>query len=996
MVLGKNEKLMRIKYIVFVVILWCLVTVDVVSQPRKLQYYPDGRDIVCVNGDNRYTRALYGSYTDFRVETSDRPIFGIYRGKEHRNIRFRLLLNGRVLPLEETVHCEARYQAGCRTYSLKDPLMGNGQLIITVLMMPDSETALWQFSSKDIPLDAILEGVMCGIKHPKLNRSGDMNANPSDCFDPAPDENHRQTVRWRVGKDATYVVFSAESEGQYTFTTVNGAIGQPLWKKARKHHEWLAGRIVFETPDPYINTLGGALTAAADGTWGGEVWMHGAVAWRMPLNGWRAGYLGDVLGMPERARSHFSAYAASQVTDKAPVLPHPAQDPDKALARSVKQWGTPMYSNGYICRNPHRNDQMHHYDMNLNYIDELLWHFEYDADTAYMRRMWPVLQRHLAWEKRNFDPDDDGLYDAYCCIWASDALYYNSGAVTHSSAYNYRGFSLAAKIAEKIGEDPTYYRQEAEKTLRAMNERLWMNNRGHWAEYQDFMGLKRLHEHAALWTIYTPIDCGAATPEQAFRATQYVDSCIPHIPVVTEGQDSGLYTLSTTDWQPYDWSINNVAAAEVMHTALAYFQAGRSKEGFQLVKANILDQAFLGDSPGNFGQVSYYDKVRGEIYRDFSDNCGISARTLIQGLFGIIPDALNGRCILRPGFPAAWDHAAITTPYLKYSFHREGNKEVYEIEQHFTRPLQIVLRQNTGYGYVETLGTDKQKQTIIVNRPQQESAPQPLLTAASSDNRQWGNLFEEVITDRMETVEIDRYYNSKVSDIFQNQYLSPRSPYTTLAIPVQGIGEWCHPDMTADIDESALRQKANNGILHVGIGGGIPFRFPQEGKDIIYTSLWDNYPDSLSLPLQGSASHAYLLMAGSTNHMQSHIDNGIVVFTYTDGSADTLHLQNPHNWCPIEQDYYDDGLAFRMAHPRPYRIDFATGKTSRTLLPQTTHWGVSSSESGGVTINNRNFLKGAGIILDMPLNKKKALSSMTLRTLSNDVVIGLMGVTLQR
>lgn len=37
---------------------------------------------------------------------------------------------------------------------------------------------------------------------------------------------------------------------------------------------------------------------------------------------------------------------------------------------------------------------------------------------------------------------NDGLYDAYCCIWASDALYYNSGAVTHSSAYNYRANKL--------------------------------------------------------------------------------------------------------------------------------------------------------------------------------------------------------------------------------------------------------------------------------------------------------------------------------------------------------------------------------------------------------------------------------------------------------------------------------------------------------------------------------------------------------------------------
>ena len=327
-----------------------------------------------------------------------------------------------------------------------------------------------------------------------------------------------------------------------------------------------------------------------------------------------------MLGWNDRAVSHFDAYAKSQVTNVEPVIPHPSQDPKMNLARAEKKWGTQMYSNGYICRNPERNDQMHHYDMNLNYIDELLWHFQYDADTAYMRKMWPVIKLHLAWEKRNYDPDGDHLYDAYCCIWASDALYYNGGAVTHSSAYNYRGNKLAARIAEIIGEDPEPYRKEAEAILTAMNERLWLSEKGVWAEYQDAMGLKRKHDHPAVWSIYTPIDCGACTPEQAYQATRYVDEHLPHIPV----EKTGLYTIATSDWLPYSWSINNVAAAEVMHTALAYYEAGRADEAYRLMKGNILDQMYYGASPGNFGQVSYYDAARGECYRDFGDCIGIS------------------------------------------------------------------------------------------------------------------------------------------------------------------------------------------------------------------------------------------------------------------------------------------------------------------------------------------------------------------------------------
>ncbi len=87
---------------------------------------------------------------------------------------------------------------------------------------------------------------------------------------------------------------------------------------------------------------------------------------------------------------------------------------------------------------------------------------------------------------------------------------------------------------------------------------------------------------------------------------------------------------------------------------------------------------------------------------------------------------------------------------------------------------------------------------------------------------------------------------------------SPRSPYTTLQLPKQGIGEWCHPTLTADIDDSGMRAQVRSGLLSTSLG--VPFRTPAEGKNIAFTSLWDNYPDSLTIPLTGKASHAYLLL----------------------------------------------------------------------------------------------------------------------------------------
>ena len=224
-----------------------------------------------------------------------------------------------------------------------------------------------------------------------------------------------------------------------------------------------------------------------------------------------------------------------------------------------------MYSNGYICRRPGKKTEMSHYDMNLVYIDAMLRHFMHTGDTAAMRRLFPVLKRHLEWERLNFDPDGDYLYDAYCCIWASDALYYSGGAVTHSSAYNYFANKLAVEVARAIGENSWQFIWDAIGINNAIDSKLWMPDRGCWAEFRETDG--RLHPFPALWTIYHAIDSRVGNEFKWYTATRYIDREIPHIPL---NCDTSLYTLSTTNWKPYSWSINNVAIAEVMHTALAY------------------------------------------------------------------------------------------------------------------------------------------------------------------------------------------------------------------------------------------------------------------------------------------------------------------------------------------------------------------------------------------------------------------------------------------
>lgn len=988
---------------------------------RTLQYKPEGKGFVRENGRNRFTRALYGSHQNWRLETSDRPLFATYDKGKGWNIQLRLKVGEQIYALDSTSYCKVYYEGGRRGYLLKDALWGSGEVHVEAFAEHEGNNALWQFRTEGFGKKEVKTLQLFALRQPiaktKMNRNGDLGTDPRENFDPRPNcpDSLIQNLSWKA-QGTTYL----RLENNDALRVLMAKEGERLVAKETQFYSQLSSQLDFQTPDPLINTLGPTLMAAADGLWDGETWQHGCIGWRTPLAGWRGGYVGDATGWFERSKHHFRAYAASMVRDIEPVIPHPAQDSSKNMARSVEKWGTPMYSNGYICKLPNNDRKMSHYDMNLNYIDELLWHFQYHADTAMMREFWPTLKLHLEWEKRNWDPDGEHLYDGYCCIWASDALYYNSGAVTHASAYNYRGNLLIARIAELIGEDPTPYRQEAEAILVAMNERLWVTPEGevpgHWAEFQDFMGLKRLHPNAALWSIYTPIDCQACTPEQAYQATRWVDACIPHIPLNIKDCPSQFspFTMSTSDWMPYAWSTNNVAHEEVANMALAYFIAGRREVGYQLLYSDLLDEMCAGGCPGNFGQISHYDKALKEAYRDFGDNIGITSRAIIQGLFGIRPDALYGHCYLQPGFPLEWDSVRVCTPYFSYRFHRENGQDIYDVEQNFPQPLQVILRLPLGDGrFVEVKGTDQKNQrlTIATSTFPEHDLPAAPSYRPSLDERALG-LGELTVGEKstLTLFDLSDSYNASVDDIYRQQYLSPRSPYTTLEIPTQGMGDWCVPLMTAKIEDDGLRARiSDDDVFDTELG--VRFRLPKEGQNIVYTSLWDNYPDSVAITVSEAATkvttnaerYLYLLLAGSTNNMQSRIDNGLVIAHYDDGRADTLHLINPYNWCPIEQDYYYDNHAFWSTANHPYRVHLGSGKVSRTLKRELQQTGA---DNGAVNIHVTDFEAdtpiakglsipdGAAQILKMPLSAGHRLTSISLHTLSNDVVIGLMAITL--
>ncbi|MEO8109070.1 MAG: DUF4450 domain-containing protein [Ginsengibacter sp.] len=1116
---------------------------------RSIHYKPEGKDFVCVNPTRRFNRALYGTNTAFRVEAGDLPEFAMYMPGMGGNFKFGLINGKESKWLTDAKNIRAIYRPGSMLYEIRDPMLGNGSLHISVLALADAEGMIIKTQVINADKKVELLWAFGGASGKKFSRDGDIGADPESAFYLQPDyckDNFYQIKKntfqlsYGTGKVLTEeeryeiqqspvsgsqknslkhlagifppnsVIHVADANEQATplnlfqsdssaLPVITGKMNasnainyfliqnvtslkiiyqelEKVFDNAEKAREKIADRIKLSTPDPYINTLASTLCIAADAIWEAPSYLHGAVAWRMRLPGWRGPYVADPLGWHDRAREHFSSYALSQLTS--PLTGLVIADTSLHLARQLEKLGTSLFSDGYICRNPNGDFRPHHYDMNLVFIDALLNHFKWIGDIAFVKKMWPVLQRHLAWEKRNFDTDDDCLYDSYADIWASDALQYSGGGVMHSSAYNYRANKMAAEIASMIGENPTPYQKEADHIFHAMQTELWMPSNGWYAEYKDALGLKLLHPSAGLWTIYHSIDSKVPDNFQAYQCLKYIDDNIPHMPVRAKGiADSNMYVLSTTNWQPYTWSLNNVVLAENLNTSLAYWQGGRPEEAFRLWRSSLIESMFLGASPGNFEQLSFYDAIRGELYRDFADPIGVAARTLVEGLFGIEPNALNDTLLIKPGLPSQWNFASLSVPDISFDFKRKSNVDFYTITPLFQKEINLKFIARARMDNVESITVNgkivqwKQLEnaiglpSIVLNIPTEKNYnieikwegksfekpplkdsftnnenlqiqfaderiikvfdPQKCLKQATTKDHQLnavvqseGNktFFVEVQqgiftywqpfsfyvksniknkTDTplikgqsvFDTIDLHHFYNAKVTDIFKQQYLEPRVKSPTLQLPTQGIGNWAAPLAQANIDDEGLRKLAANNN-EITTPNGVPFNTPSDSllNNIVFTSQWDNYPNSIMIPLSGKASQLYLLMAGSTNPMQSRLTNGMIVVSYADNTSDTLLLRNPENWWPIEQDYYIDGFAFTTGEEVPERLYLKEGKFGKSLPSYISIKGLTNIGIDG----------GAATVLDMSLDKTRTLKSLQLYAVANDVVIGLMGATLIR
>jgi Domain of unknown function (DUF4450) len=712
------------------------------------------------NGTEFFNRPLYGPNIPFRVDGGDLPEFSLYLPGHGGNLRLGIAgAEGAERWLFQASSVIMRYAAGRLLYEVRDELLGH-EAVLRVEALTIGAGLWLEVSGEHLTPGIALTWAFAGVSGRKGKRNGDIGCEvepvsrffqvrPEECRDnswsvhnteaevvarkiriqlQAPEAsemrigdgtlwNHGWSVLWASSAETTKPEFPLVagrvaldgSAVRLRLNVLEGATQPSLPSQSpedfahrRADLAHTAGAVTWSTPDPWLDGMASALNIAADAIWDEALGcvMHGAVAWRMPLAGWRGPYVLDVTGRHDRMQRHLRRWIARQnvsaITNGSGGLPTPQGFIEIAPATGTPNAGSAgtrtenlLHSNGDLSHN--------HYDMNLVFFDALLRHLRWTGDAAFAREAWPALVRHAAWERRlfrrNFGSAKDPLplYEAYAAIWASDNLQYNGGGATHSSAYNVFLNLGMASVAEMIGEDPAAYRAEAHAISTAMRKLLWIPERGAFAESKNWLGEQTLSESPAMWTLYHAIDSEVTTPKEAWQMAAERLRAVRKVPVTGPDVPEGGWQIACSDWMPYEWSLTLLALGENLHTALALFQAGMSEQGYGLLRGCLIDAGYRGLCPGNFPMSLQLDPHRQESQRDFGDPIGCASRTIVEGLWGILPDLSSSRLKLRPQLPPEWNHASLHHLELDLAYAREGFAETWTITPQFAKPIALTL-----------------------------------------------------------------------------------------------------------------------------------------------------------------------------------------------------------------------------------------------------------------------------------------------------------------
>lgn len=773
---------------------------------------------------------------------------------------------------------------------------------------------------------------------------------------------------------------------------------------------------------------------ALDACWQENAFCHGSFGWHCPYMGWRNWYGATVLGWSDRVQTAFRTHAASQVRDEGGA--------ERVLFDGPHQYSKLESSHGFLPEIPDGRKSIF-YTMQEVGVDMILHSILWTGDLGYAREVFPAIARVLEWEARILDSDGDGLYENWLNTWVSDAHSYNGGACAQSSVYNWRANTCMAGLAGLLGLDARPFIARAERTKQALFRELWLADRGIMAEYRDTVGNRLVHPSPELATIYHTIESGIVDDFQAYQMLRFTETDLRNERSVARG---GRLVWSS-NWYPQNYSSCGLYTAENLHLAWAYLTRGQRDRGHEILSA-VVDSHFLSRMPGATAHCMTESGYSDGSF-DFTDIISMHLRTVVEGVFGVRRDLTTGLVRVAPQFPAEWTRASLSTRDLTIEYDRVGEVETLRVSPVaasrrsvtviLSLPMRLTeiegvtldgrevspadggceIRSGVGFCAVEVQASfdgvrilqvrhaGSHRPTVLsplrvmegdavsaavcggtllgVSDPtgcvaERAAGPTSLharvhgapgnhtvfLDVRSGSWHGWLPLDLEVVepprtalapvTDahRYEPVDITALLALSLDQIHRREFRSPRpSSYSIMTCLNGRFGwDWNQRGYNAvEVDERMLR--AAGGTIRSP--SGIPFRTPVAGPNVACASVWDNFPTELVFPLEGRAEELAVFLVGTTNPMQSRVENGRFRVSYADGTERAESLVNPVN--------FDDWLGAPL-----------------------------QTEQETFCFSDHNH----GIVFRLALDGLRELCELRVTGVANEVVIGVVGVTLKR
>ncbi len=443
---------------------------------------------------------------------------------------------------------------------------------------------------------------------------------------------------------------------------------------------------------------------------------------------------------------------------------------------------------------------------------------------------------------------------------------------------------------------------------------------------------------------------------------------------------------------------------------------------------------------------------------DFNDIATMFVRSVVEGLFGYHPDYPNNKVIIAPAFPAEWKRASINAPDFSLDFKQDGNTDKYtigltrnagvelqlavraaRIQRVFINGKKVSFRTEARPGYtlviaqantannftVEITTTNRHLDVLPIDikaeagqKIQIEAAypiekiedPQQVFSNIElSGNKLIANCTDRTgqhlvfihikgvlpliqfvkinINDSVsekknaekfptkpnfnaqwDFIDLTNSFNGDVRNIFKQKYLTPRPPTVSARIGYDGWSAWTFrwwSFKTPEINLSNVNSLMTADSLLKTPQDAL-FRLGKDTNNIAFSSLWDNWPDSVNIPVNKKGKQLWILVCGSTNPMQGRIENAVIKFNYADCVTEKMALIPPFNYWSLckfgalDYNYKRDG--FSLPAKAPAQVEL--GDNCRAM------------------------------VYGYKLRPDKVLVSVTLETLSQEVVTGIMGLSI--